>query len=326
MPSASVCSRPKGPARFGPDAVLHVGDDLALEPDMSMRRDEQEHEDDDHLDEHDERDAPGRLPDRSGSSRAGRADRSTVSTRRSMTGVASMRSADRCAGLVERRRRHEPAGHAVVGRERRARPCRGRGDLHRGRRRRRRDGRGRRVDPQARPAASAASDGDRSRRALVVELAAGDEAQRVASSAAVGDAERRAGEQRGRRRGTAAGCGARPALIGSSRAARSARPAAAHPWRSPAPARDGDRVDGRRRRPAGPWAAGPSAGRRCRRGAGGVEHGRGDPGVGRREPRDLVRDSSTESSRGRRRGGRPARRRSSSRPWRCPAADLLASR
>ena len=44
---------PHGPALFGPDAVLHAGDHLALEPDHQHRRDETDDEDDDHLQQHD---------------------------------------------------------------------------------------------------------------------------------------------------------------------------------------------------------------------------------------------------------------------------------
>ena len=39
VPSASVCSRPHGPALFGPDPVLHARHDLALEPDHEHRAD-----------------------------------------------------------------------------------------------------------------------------------------------------------------------------------------------------------------------------------------------------------------------------------------------
>ena len=64
MPSASVCSRPNGPALFGADAVLHAGDDLALEPHHQHRADEADDEDDDDLDEDDEDVAEVEIADR----------------------------------------------------------------------------------------------------------------------------------------------------------------------------------------------------------------------------------------------------------------------
>src|SRR5581483_1015088 len=48
---------PPRPRAVRPDAVLHVADDLALEPDHQHRRDQQEHEHDDDLEEHDDDDA-----------------------------------------------------------------------------------------------------------------------------------------------------------------------------------------------------------------------------------------------------------------------------
>ena len=72
-----------GPVRA--DAVLHVGDDLALEPDHQHRGDQQEHEHDDRLDEHDDHDAEVEPGDEE------RVDQSDaiigVSTRTSVTGA-----------------------------------------------------------------------------------------------------------------------------------------------------------------------------------------------------------------------------------------------
>ena len=61
MPSARVCRMPNGPALFGPDAVLHPGDDLALEPDHEHGGDEQEDEADDHLEDGDADDRPASM-------------------------------------------------------------------------------------------------------------------------------------------------------------------------------------------------------------------------------------------------------------------------
>ena len=47
---------PNGPARLRADAVLHVGDDLAHEPDVEHHRDEQHGEDGDRLADDDQHD------------------------------------------------------------------------------------------------------------------------------------------------------------------------------------------------------------------------------------------------------------------------------
>ena len=86
------------PGLHRPDPVLHVGDDLAHEPDVEHHRDEQECEHHDRLDDHDQddREVDVAVEERVGArADGGRSSRHrTVSTRRSVTGcVRSMRSA-----------------------------------------------------------------------------------------------------------------------------------------------------------------------------------------------------------------------------------------
>ena len=69
-PSASDCSRPKGPLHVGADAVLHPGHDPALEPDVEQRQQHQDHEDEDGLEQRSATTGPGRTA--TGSGRAGR--------------------------------------------------------------------------------------------------------------------------------------------------------------------------------------------------------------------------------------------------------------
>ena len=60
MPSARDWSTPNGPGALRADPVLHVGDDLAQEPDVEQDEDEQQREDDDRLADDDEHDADRR--------------------------------------------------------------------------------------------------------------------------------------------------------------------------------------------------------------------------------------------------------------------------
>ena len=62
MPSAERLQDAPRAGLVGPDAVLHAGDDLALEPDHQHRRHEAEHEDDEHLHDHDEQRGPQQVP------------------------------------------------------------------------------------------------------------------------------------------------------------------------------------------------------------------------------------------------------------------------
>ena len=77
MPSASVCRMPERPGLVRADAVLHVGDDLALEPDHEHDGDHQHGEGDDGLDDDDERTRAKSTPPR----RAGRRRREVRSRR-----------------------------------------------------------------------------------------------------------------------------------------------------------------------------------------------------------------------------------------------------
>ena len=68
MPSARLCRIPHGPGPVRADAVLHVADDLALEPDHQHGGHEQEHERDHDLEQHDQHDGE---VDRAGEQRIG---------------------------------------------------------------------------------------------------------------------------------------------------------------------------------------------------------------------------------------------------------------
>ena len=115
-----------GARAVGPDAVLHVGDDLAHAPDVEHHRDEQDHERDDDLDQT----TPSTDHDTCASKSGSTARRAfmgavhrvavhrSVSTRRSVIAEPASMSSAAPAPSAENSSCAMPAGHAAVGLDR----------------------------------------------------------------------------------------------------------------------------------------------------------------------------------------------------------------